>query len=177
MEMWNRGGGGFTSAVLSHHRTYGSVYGGSGYTAKPVYRIKYRDQPDPRPCHAALFSIQRQFQMLPQEPLDAGHHSLVFDLSFDVGHQDIVVDPIKELLQIEFHVPAVSRRHMGAGGFDGLMSASARTKAVAVVRKVSRHPRILSGTRSNSLLWEKFLHFGIQRDSDAYWRHNLFGPW
>lgn len=41
----------------------------------------------------------------------------------------------------------------------------------------SRHPRILSGTRSNSLLWEKFLHFGIQRDSDAYWRHNLFGPW
>ncbi|WP_238340442.1 hypothetical protein, partial [Pseudomonas sp. SWRI92] len=32
----NRVGGGFTSAVLSHHRTYGSVYGGSGYTDKPL---------------------------------------------------------------------------------------------------------------------------------------------
>ena len=30
--------------VLSHHRTYGSVYGGSGYTTKPVDRIQYRDQ-------------------------------------------------------------------------------------------------------------------------------------
>ncbi|MBS7676313.1 hypothetical protein KIN13_23255, partial [Vibrio cholerae] len=29
------------------------------------------------------------------------------------GHQYIVVDPIKALLQIEFHAPAVSRRHMG----------------------------------------------------------------
>ncbi|MRU53196.1 hypothetical protein FIV37_23255, partial [Pseudomonas gessardii] len=41
----DRVGGGFTSAVLSHHRTYGSVYGGSGYTVKSVYRIQYRDQP------------------------------------------------------------------------------------------------------------------------------------
>jgi hypothetical protein len=41
----DRVGGGVTPAVLSHHRTYGSVYGGSGYTAKPVYRIQYRDQP------------------------------------------------------------------------------------------------------------------------------------
>ncbi|WP_218575968.1 hypothetical protein, partial [Pseudomonas tumuqii] len=39
----NRVGDGFTAAVLSHHRTYGSVYGGSGYAAKPVYRIQYRD--------------------------------------------------------------------------------------------------------------------------------------
>jgi hypothetical protein len=37
----NRVGGGFTSAVLSHHRTYGSVYGGSGYAVKPFYRIQY----------------------------------------------------------------------------------------------------------------------------------------
>ncbi|MRJ37153.1 hypothetical protein FRT59_09285 [Pseudomonas haemolytica] len=37
----DRVGGGFTSAVLSHHRTYGSVYGDSGYTTKPVYRIQY----------------------------------------------------------------------------------------------------------------------------------------
>jgi hypothetical protein len=44
-----RVGGGFTSAVLSHHRTYGSVYGGSGYTAKPVYRIQYRDQTESIP--------------------------------------------------------------------------------------------------------------------------------
>ncbi|TKJ75480.1 hypothetical protein PspCFBP13509_26330 [Pseudomonas sp. CFBP13509] len=27
----HRVGGGLTAAVLSHHRTYGSVYGGSGY--------------------------------------------------------------------------------------------------------------------------------------------------
>ncbi|QCZ26412.1 hypothetical protein FHN83_07015 [Leclercia adecarboxylata] len=39
----DRVGGGFTSAVLSHHRTYGSVYGGSSYAVKPVYRIQYRD--------------------------------------------------------------------------------------------------------------------------------------
>ncbi|QAY86594.1 hypothetical protein CUN61_22710 [Pseudomonas arsenicoxydans] len=39
----DRVGGGFTSAVLSHHRTYGSVYGGSSYTTEPVYRIQYRD--------------------------------------------------------------------------------------------------------------------------------------
>ncbi|QAY91612.1 hypothetical protein CUN63_17555 [Pseudomonas sp. ACM7] len=39
----NRVGGGFTAAVLSHHRTYGSVYGGSSYAAKPVYRIQYRN--------------------------------------------------------------------------------------------------------------------------------------
>ena len=206
-----------------------------------------------------------------------------------------MVDPIKELLEIKFHTPAVTRCHVAASGFDGLVSASTRTKAVAVVREqriedwrellqqclldqaihdagntqlpcsafgfgdvngaytlrvilagqqphlegrpilfhvvrqvvdrhaigtrcalvadhtlirtpkvgrckhllhqrvrlrvrprhrrrrylcaVSRHPRILSGTRSNSLLLEKFLHFGIQRDFDAYWRHNLFGPW
>jgi len=46
-----------------------------------------------------------------------------------------VVIPIEELLQIEFHAPAVARRYMGADGFDGLVSASARTKAVAVVRE------------------------------------------
>lgn len=44
-ESQDRVGGGFTSAVLSHHRTYGSVYGGSGYATKPVDRIQYRDQP------------------------------------------------------------------------------------------------------------------------------------
>jgi hypothetical protein len=55
----NRVGGGFTAAVLSHHRTYGSVYGGSGYAAKPVYRIQYRDQPKPIP----QFLRQRLIQM------------------------------------------------------------------------------------------------------------------
>jgi len=24
---------------------------------------------------------------------------------------------------------------------------------------------------------ENILRFNIRRDSDAYWRHNLFGPW
>ncbi|MCX9144558.1 hypothetical protein, partial [Pseudomonas sp. DCB_Q] len=42
----DRVGGGFTPAVLSHHRAYGSVHGGSGYAAKPVNRIQYRDQPE-----------------------------------------------------------------------------------------------------------------------------------
>lgn len=42
----DRVGGGFTSAVLSHHRTHGSVYGGSDYVVKPVDRIQYRDQPE-----------------------------------------------------------------------------------------------------------------------------------
>ncbi|MNP12893.1 hypothetical protein D3C76_1051470 [compost metagenome] len=206
-----------------------------------------------------------------------------------------MVDPIKELLQIQFHAPAVTRCHVGTGCFDGLMSASARTKTVAVVREqriedrrellqqglldqtihdagdsqlscsafgfgdvdgahtlrvilagqqpsledrpilfhvarqfvdrhaigtrralvadyalirtpevgrckhprhqrvrlrvrprhrrrrclrpVSRHPRIPSGTWGNSFLLENILRFSIRRDSDAYWRHNLFGPW
>ena len=39
--MADRVGGGFAPAVLSHHRTYGSVYGGSGYAAKPINRIQY----------------------------------------------------------------------------------------------------------------------------------------
>ena len=51
-----------------------------------------------------------------------------------VGHQDIV-DPVKELLQIKFHAPAVTRRNMGTRCFDGFVSAFARTKAVTVVRK------------------------------------------
>jgi hypothetical protein len=45
-EPGNRVGGGITPAVLSHHRTYGSVYGGSGYAVESVYRIQYRDQPE-----------------------------------------------------------------------------------------------------------------------------------
>ncbi|HEN8712165.1 TPA: transposase [Pseudomonas putida] len=48
-QLSDRVGGGFTSAVLSHHRTYGSVYGGSSYAAKPVYRIQYRDQSESIP--------------------------------------------------------------------------------------------------------------------------------
>ncbi|MNQ98484.1 hypothetical protein D3C85_1141770 [compost metagenome] len=228
-------------------------------------------------------------------PADQSEHALVFDVTLYRGHQNVVIHSIKELLQIEFHAPAVARRHMGAGGFDGLMSASARTKAVAVVRKqriedwrellqqrlldqaihdagdtqlscaafgfgdidgaytlrvvfagqqpsledrpilfhvarqlvdrhaigtrcalvadhalirtlevggckhphhqrvrlrvrprhrrrrclrpVSLHPRIPSRTWGNSFLLENILRFNIRRDSDAYWRHNLFGPW
>ena len=45
----NRVGGGFTAAVLSHHRAYGSVHGGSGYAAKPVNCIQYRDQSESIP--------------------------------------------------------------------------------------------------------------------------------
>ncbi|KTC43601.1 hypothetical protein AO262_27075 [Pseudomonas fluorescens ABAC62] len=182
---------------------------------------------DPRPRHAALFPIHRQFQTLIQEALNPGQHSfastttthvnvrivgithkamtptfqlsvefvgqdvrqqrreraalrrpllpsaddptrhdsslevaanqpehpLVFDLTLDVGHQYIVVDPIKELLQIKFHTPAVSHSHMGAGCFDGLMSASARTKTVAVVRE-----QRIEGVYSP--LVERFLLFG-----------------
>ncbi|MBS8229798.1 hypothetical protein DYI41_02510 [Marinobacter salarius] len=36
----DRVGGGVTSPVLSHHRTYGSVYGGSWLTLKPGHRIQ-----------------------------------------------------------------------------------------------------------------------------------------
>ena len=66
---------------------------------------------------------------------DQREHTLFFDLTRHVGHQDIVVDPIKELLEIKFHAPAVTRCHVAASGFDGLVSASTRTKAVAVVRE------------------------------------------
>lgn len=66
---------------------------------------------------------------------DQPEHALVFDTALDAGHQDIVVDPIEELLQVEFHAPAIPRRHMRAGHLDSLVSASARTEAVAVVRK------------------------------------------
>jgi len=54
---------------------------------------------------------------------DQLEHSLVFDMTLHMGHQDVVVDPIKELLQIEFHAPTVPRRHMDAGGFDGFSSS------------------------------------------------------
>lgn len=65
---------------------------------------------------------------------DQREHTLVFDLTRHVGHQDIVVDPIKELLEIKFHAQAVTCGHVAASGFEGLVSASTRTKAVAVVR-------------------------------------------
>ncbi|AVD92391.1 hypothetical protein C4Q27_08145 [Pseudomonas sp. SWI36] len=45
----DRVGGGLTPAVLSHHRAYGSVHGGSSYAAKPVDRIQYRDQSESIP--------------------------------------------------------------------------------------------------------------------------------
>ncbi len=45
----NRVGGGLAIAVLSHHRTYGSVYGGSDCAIKSVYRIQYRDQSESIP--------------------------------------------------------------------------------------------------------------------------------
>jgi len=48
-----------------------------------------------------------------------------------MGHQDVVVDSIKERFQFKFH----TRLHMAACGFDRLVSASARTKTVAVARE------------------------------------------
>lgn len=59
-----------------------------------------------------------------------------FDLALHVNHQHIMADPIKEFLKIKFHAPAVTRRHMGTGDFDGLASGSARTKTVAIVAAV-----------------------------------------
>ncbi|MNJ56854.1 hypothetical protein D3C77_524180 [compost metagenome] len=52
-----------------------------------------------------------------------------------MGHQNVVVNSVKALLKIKFHTPTVPRRHMAAGCFYSLMSASARTKTVAVVRE------------------------------------------
>ncbi|MNP35358.1 hypothetical protein D3C76_1286860 [compost metagenome] len=46
-----------------------------------------------------------------------------------------MVNSVEELLQIDFHTPAIPRSHMGSGHLDGLMRASARTEAIAVVRK------------------------------------------
>ncbi|MNN76474.1 hypothetical protein D3C81_1928570 [compost metagenome] len=59
----------------------------------------------------------------------------VFDPTCQQVHQPIVVDPVEEFLQVQFHAPAVARRHMGAGHFDGLVRAAPRTKAVAEVRE------------------------------------------
>lgn len=60
---------------------------------------------------------------------DKPEYALVFDPTFDAGHEDVVIDPIEKLLQIEFHAPAVSRCQRGARShLDGLMRTSARTK-------------------------------------------------
>ncbi|WP_222223899.1 hypothetical protein, partial [Marinobacterium arenosum] len=40
----NRVGGGLTASVLSHHRTYGSVYGGSCHTFEPMVLSHQRYQ-------------------------------------------------------------------------------------------------------------------------------------
>jgi DNA-binding LacI/PurR family transcriptional regulator len=48
-----------------------------------------------------------------------------------MGHQDVVVDSIKELFQIKFHTPTVTRSHMGASGFDGLMGESENSGSAA----------------------------------------------
>ena len=41
---FDRVGGWVTPAVLPHHRTYGSVYGGSWHTLEPQHRVQYRHQ-------------------------------------------------------------------------------------------------------------------------------------
>jgi len=66
---------------------------------------------------------------------DESEHALVFDMTFNTSHQDVVVDPVEEFLQVKFHAPTVTHRHMDAGHLDSLVSASARTKAVAVIRE------------------------------------------
>lgn len=51
-------------------------------------------------------------------PPDQSEHAFIYDLARHVRHQEIVVDPVKEFLKIEFHAPAMPCRHMGAGCTD-----------------------------------------------------------
>ncbi|PRN05986.1 hypothetical protein A0O30_05890 [Pseudomonas sp. LLC-1] len=66
---------------------------------------------------------------------DQFEHTLVFNVTLHARHQSVVVDSIKELLKIDLHAPAMARHHMGTCHFNGLVSASARTEAVAEIRK------------------------------------------
>lgn len=123
-------------------------------------------------------ALRRPFLSLAGDP--ARHHSgfevtadqleypLIFDVALHMGHQDVVVNPIKELFKIKLHAPTVTRCHMGAGGFDSLMSASARTKTVAVVREQKVEDR-------RELLQQSLLDQAIHDTWDTQLTGSAFG--
>ena len=100
------------------------------------------------------------FQVAPNQP----PHTRVFDLTRQQVHQQIVVDPVEEFLQVQFHAPAIARRHMGAGHFDGLVRAAPRTKAVAEVReqRFEKRRQLLQ----QRLLDQAIQHAGYPQRSD-----------
>ena len=68
-------------------------------------------------------------------PPDQCQHACVVDLRRQLAHQQVVVDPIEELLQIEVHHPALAARHILLRATQRLMGRTPRSKAVACVRK------------------------------------------
>ena len=58
---------------------------------------------------------------------------LSLDPACQPRHQDVVVDPIKELLQVHIDHPAVASGDMLASPFEGIVSTTSQPKAEAVV--------------------------------------------
>ena len=58
----------------------------------------------------------------------------------DPVHQQIVMDPVEETLQIQVHYPAVAPKHMSLRRSYRLMGIAPRTKAVTVLGEQGNAP-------------------------------------
>ena len=92
----------------------------------------WREWPALRRAFAALLhdtSIHdAAVEVRPNQP----DHSAIIDASLQSLYQDVVVDPVKEFLQINVHHNLAPRLYIRFGGFHRVLRASARSKAVAV---------------------------------------------
>jgi len=95
-----------------------------------------------------------------QIPTDNPENALVTDFLGQFPHEDVMVHPIKELLQIHVNHPFVSLRYISLRLGHCLMSTTTRTKTVAVDRK----GRIIHGIEH---LQDRLLDKSIRHRGDA----------
>ena len=87
---------------------------------------------------------------------DQLEHPLVIDLSGDPRHQDVVVYPVKELLQIGIHHPAPALFDVIPGLLHRKCGTASRSKAVAVSRErlfKQRTQDLMQGLLDESILY------------------------
>ena len=87
----------------------------------PPCRSSFRARTHYAACHHPRLQVSA----------NQARHSLVADSTSQPRHQHVVIDSVKELLQIHIHDPAPPFSHVRARLRNRLLRAAARTKAVA----------------------------------------------
>jgi site-specific DNA recombinase len=85
-----------------------------------------------RPFHAYRYQSSLHHPRL-QVPADQMQDAFVLDPTSQPRHQDVMVDPIKELLQVQIDHPAVTGRDVFACPLDRVVRAAPQPKAEALV--------------------------------------------